>query len=231
MVLGTYNERENLLKLLPVIETILETNRIDGEILVVDDNSPDGTSDLVEEFARRYGNVRLLWRPRRMGHGSAFADGFIAAKGDVIVGLDTDFSHDPYDIPKFISRIQDGYDLAVASRYIKGGQYEVSSFQTLRKNVASRLGNMLIRILSRVPLHDFTTSFRAIRREVTQQIQTESSGNSFFMEFVVKAYRKGYRIVEVPIIFKDRRIGRSKLNLVAQSFSMLRGLLDLTLRR
>jgi dolichol-phosphate mannosyltransferase len=229
VVLGTYNEKENLSKLIPAIESIFERNSMSGEIVVVDDNSPDGTSDLVRNLGEKYGNVRLLWRPSKMGPGSAHAEGYRAAKGEIIVGMDTDFSHDPNEIPKFVGKIDDGFDLVLASRYIKGGEYEVNSFQTWRKKTASRLGNMLISFLARIPAHDTTTSLRAIRREVVQSVETESAGNSFFMEFVVKAYRKGYRITEIPIVFKDRVVGKSKLKLGRQSLKMLADLVRLCL--
>ena len=221
IVLGTYNERENLPKLIDAIEQVFQENQVTGEILVVDDNSPDGTSDVARELGSKYGNIRLLWRPSKMGPGSAHADGYRAAKGEIIVAMDTDFSHDPYDIPRFLRKIEDGYDLVQASRYIKGGSYEVNSFQTWRKRMASRYGNVLISFLARCPVHDFTTSYRAIRRDVVQNVQTESRGNSFFMEFVVKAYRKGYRIAELPITFRDRVVGKSKLKLGRQSIRML----------
>ncbi len=228
VVLSTYNERENLSNLVPIIESILKRNKIRAEIIVVDDNSPDGTSDLVRVLAKKYGNVRLLWRPAKMGPGSAHADGYKFAKGGIIVGMDADFSHSPYDIPRFVAKINDGYDLVVGSRYIKGGQYEVKSFQSLKKNIASRLGNVLIFLLSRVPVHDFTTALRAFRREVAQEVETESKGNSFFMEFVVKACWKGYRTTEIPIVFRDRVIGKSKLSLGRQSLRMLADLAKLS---
>jgi dolichol-phosphate mannosyltransferase len=229
VVLGTYNERENLSKLVPEIETILAQNDMKSEIVVVDDNSPDGTSDLVRELGSKYGNVRLLWRPSKMGPGSAHAEGYKAAKGEIVVGMDTDFSHDPNEIPRFIRKIREGYDIVLASRYIEGGKYEVNSFQTWRKMMASRVGNVLISFLSRIPAHDFTTSLRAIRREVIQNVKTESPGNSFFMEFVIKAYRNGFTITELPIVFKDRVVGKSKLKLGRQSLKMLGDLLKLCL--
>ena len=229
VVLGTYNERENLSNLIPIIETIFEENRIRGEIVVVDDNSPDGTSELVKQLGEKYGNIRLLWRATKMGPGSAHAEGYRFAKGEIIVGMDTDFSHDPYEIPRFIKRIADGFDVVVASRYVKGGRYEVKSFQTLKKSIASRMGNALIRTLSGVPVHDFTTALRAVRSEVIQNVETRSSGNSFFMEFIIKSYRKGYRITELPITFKDRVIGKSKLKLGRQSLIMLRELFELSI--
>jgi len=227
VVLSTYNERDNLSKLVPIIENILAHNDIKGEIVVVDDNSPDGTSDVAKELARRYGNVRLLWRPGKLGPGSAHADGYRFAKGEIIVGMDTDFSHSPYDIPRFVKEVEQGVDLVVGSRYILGGQYEVKSFQTLKKSIASRLGNILIRLFSGVPLHDFTTALRAVRQEVVQNVHTESKGNSFFMEFIIKSYREGYRLIEVPIVFRDRVSGKSKLSLGKQSFKMVFDLLKL----
>ena len=231
VVLSTYNERENLSNLVPIIESILTQNHMLGEIVVVDDNSPDGTSDVAKAFGKKYGNVRLLWRPRKMGPGLAHADGYKFANGEIIVGMDTDFSHSPYDIPRFVAKIEEGYDLVVGSRYIRGGQYEVKSFQTLKKSIASRLGNVLIRILSGVPLHDFTGALRAIRREVVQNVNTASKGNSFFMEFIIKAHTEGYALTEIPITFRDRVAGSSKLSLGNQSFQMIFDLLKLTRSR
>jgi dolichol-phosphate mannosyltransferase len=153
------------------------------------------------------------------------------AAGDIIVGMDTDFSHSPYDIPRFVTKIREGFDVVVASRYMHGGQYQINSLQTLRKSVASRLGNILIHILSGVPVHDFTTALRAIKREVVYNVETESKGNSFFMEFIIKAYREGYRMTEVPIVFRDRITGKSKLSLGRQSLRMILDLLKLTRNR
>jgi dolichol-phosphate mannosyltransferase len=145
--------------------------------------------------------------------------------------MDSDFSHSPYDIPRFVAKVKDGFDVVVGSRYVSSGGYEVKSFQTLKKSVASRLGNILIRLLSGVPVHDFTTALRAIRREVVQKVRTDSRGNSFFMEFIIKSYREGYRMCEVPIVFRDRVAGRSKLSLGKQSFKMILDLLKLTRKR
>ena len=229
VVLGTYNESDNITKLIPVIESIFGDNKIDGEIVVVDDSSPDGTGDIVRRFASQYGNIKLFSRPGKLGPGSAHAEGYKHALGNVIIGMDTDFSHDPADIPRFIAKLSEGYDLVQASRYVHGGAYEVRSFQTLKKSVASRLGNILVRFITRVPAHDFTTSFRAMRRKVVEEVVTESTGNSFFMEFIVKAYRQGFRLIEMPIVFKDRLVGKSKLKLGKQSFIMLKELMQLAL--
>lgn len=228
VVLATYNEKENLSKLVPIIENILKQEKMKLEIIVVDDNSPDGTSDLAKALNRKYHNVRLLWRPKKMGPGSAHYDGYKFSKGDIVIGMDVDFSHDPHDIPKFVRKILDGYDLVASSRYIRGGSYEIKSFETWQKHIASKFGNILISFLSGVPIHDFTSSFRAIRKNVIMNVKTESKGNSFFMEFIVKAHRKGYRITEIPINFKDRIIGKSKLKLGKQSFRMLIDLIKYT---
>jgi len=227
IVVASYNELDNMTKLIPKLESIFCEEHLQGEIVVVDDNSPDGTAALVRGLSSQYGNIRLLVRPKKLGPGSAFADGYKLARGEIVIGMDTDFSHDPSDIPRFISKISEGFDIVLASRYIKGGRYEVSSLQTLKKSLASRLGNVLIRIISGVPMHDFTTSYRAIRREVISNVQVESKGNSFFMEFVVRAYRSGYNMVEIPINFKDRVTGKSKLKLGKQSLTLIKELTKL----
>jgi len=222
VILATYNEKENLAKMIPIIEDIFKKNRTPLEIVVVDDNSPDGTSNIARQMNRKYHNVRLLWRPRKMGPGSAHADGYRFARGDIVVGMDVDFSHNPNDIPRFIRKINQGYDVVENSRFIKGGGYEVKSFATWQKSVISRLGNLLISFLSGVPIHDFTCSMRAIRKEVINNVDTESKGNSYFFEFLIKAHRKGYKIAEIPIAFKDRVVGKSKLKLGMQSLKALK---------
>ena len=231
VVVASYNELDNMGRLIPKLESIFCEERLDGEILVVDDNSPDGTADLVRQLSSRYGNIRLLVRPAKLGPGSAFADGYKLARGEIVIGMDTDFSHDPSDIPRFIGKIGEGFDVVLASRYIKGGRYEVSSLQTLKKSIASRLGNVLIRIISGVPMHDFTTAYRAMRREVIRHVDVESKGNSFFMEFVIKAYRRGYRMTEIPINFSDRVTGESKLRLGKQSILLIKELARLGLSK
>jgi dolichol-phosphate mannosyltransferase len=229
VVLGTYNEAENIMKLIPLIQRVFQAERLDGEIVVVDDSSPDGTGEVVRRFESDYDNVRLFSRSAKLGHGSAIAEGYRQASGDVIFSMDTDFSHDPADIPRFIAKMNEGFDFVQASRYVRGGSYQVKSFETWKKNVASRLGNVLARVLTGVPLHDFTTSYRAVRREVVEKVVTESAGNSFFLEFAVKAHRNGFKLTEIPIVFKDRVSGKSKLKLGKQSSSMLKELLKLTL--
>jgi dolichol-phosphate mannosyltransferase len=228
VVLVTYNEKENLSKLVPIIENIFRESDLKGEIIVVDDSSPDGTADMARSLNKKFHNVRLLLRPKKMGPGSASADGYKICRGEIVIGMDVDFSHDPHDIPKFIKKIDEGYDVVVSSRYVRGGRYEVKSFQTWKKSMASWGGNILIRFLSHVPIHDFTGSFRAIHRDVIRNVRTESRGNSFFMEFLVKAHRKGYRITEVPIIFRDRVVGTSKLKLGKQSANTLTDLVKYT---
>jgi dolichol-phosphate mannosyltransferase len=227
IVLGTYNEAQNIARLIPALEEIFRMQKIGGEIIVVDDNSPDGTGDIVRRFREQYGNIKLFTRPKKLGPGSAQAEGYRHAAGDIIIGMDTDFSHDPFDIPRFIAKVNEGFDLVLASRYIPGGSYEVKSFQTLKKSLASRVGNILVRAISRVPVHDFTTSYRAMRRTVVDGVVAASPGNAFFMEFIVRAYRSGFTVTEIPIVFKDRVAGRSKLGLGRQSVTMLKELLKL----
>lgn len=227
IVLGTYNEADNISKLIPILEDILQKEKINGEIVVVDDSSPDGTGNIVQELGAKYGNVKLFSRPGKMGPGSAHAEGYRYATGEIVIGMDTDFSHDPNDIPRFLAKINEGYDLVLASRYIHGGSYEVKSFETWKKSMASRMGNILARIVLRVPAHDFTTSYRAMNRKVINEVVTQTPGNSFFLEFIVEAHRKGFTVAEIPIIFKDRVSGKSKLKLGKQSFVMLKELFKL----
>ena len=128
IILGTYNEKENLANLVPRIENTLKKNNLKGEIVVVDDTSPDGTWKVARQLNRKYHNIRLLLRPRKMGPGSAHADGYRFSRGDIVVGMDVD-SHAPEDIVRFVKKINEGYDLVISSRFIKGGKYEVKSFK------------------------------------------------------------------------------------------------------
>jgi len=230
IILGTYNEKENLANLVPRIENTLKKNNLKGEIVVVDDTSPDGTWKVARQLNRKYHNIRLLLRPRKMGPGSAHADGYRFSRGDIVVGMDVD-SHAPEDIVRFVKKINEGYDLVISSRFIKGGKYEVKSFKTFRKKTFSVLGNLLINTLSGIRIHDFTNSLRAIRREVINNVKTESRTNSFFIEFIIKASRKGYKITEIPIVFKDRVSGKSKLDVEKQSFLTLRDLFKFLLSK
>lgn len=210
-VLPTYNERENIVKLIEKIENISRKNNIKPEIIVIDDNSPDGTADEVRKLNRKYNNIRLFVRERKLGIASAHILGYKKAKGDIIITMDADLSHNPATIPQFISKINEGYDIVIGSRHIDGSYYERKTMNIKIKYFLSKFGNILSTLISHVPVHDFTNGYRAFKKKVADDIDIESKGNSFLMEFVVKAHRKGYKITEIPVTFFDRKAGKSKI--------------------
>jgi dolichol-phosphate mannosyltransferase len=210
VVIPTYNESQNIDAL---ISTLLEAGP-EIEILIVDDNSPDGTAARVEAVAASNPRVRLLKRPGKMGLGSAYIDGFklaLAEGADLIIQMDADFSHDPNYIAGFLEAIED-YDLVVGSRYVKGVNVVNWPMQRL---LLSYYANMYSRIITGVPVHDVTSGFKCFRRKVLEQIDLDSiisDGYCFQIEMTFRSWRKGFRITEIPIVFIDRHSGTSKMS-------------------
>jgi len=208
IVIPTYNERENIERLLPEIFKIF-----DGNVIVVDDNSPDGTADAVDGLSGEF-PVTLIRRREKKGIGSAYIAGFRKALdqgADVIMEMDADFSHMPKEIPNFIREMKN-YDLVLGSRYIKGGRIENWNF--IRRMI-SKGGNYIARIFLGLDIRDITTGYRAYRREVLEGIDLagiKSDGYAFQAEMLFRARERGFRIKEVPITFRDRAHGKSKLS-------------------
>ncbi|MEK9166122.1 MAG: polyprenol monophosphomannose synthase [Patescibacteria group bacterium] len=209
----TYNERENIKLLIPKIFALGIPNL---NMAVVDDASPDGTREAVQEFQPHY-PVELFIKPRKEGLGKAYAFAFkkILASShppDIIIQMDADLSHDPAAIPEFLSRIQ-SCDLALGSRYTEGGKIE--NWDSARRLV-SRIGNLYARAVLGVPLSDMTSGYKCWRREVLEALDADSFssiGYNFQIETTCRAYRQGYRVCEIPITFTERKIGTSKFNL------------------
>lgn len=209
LVLPTYNEAENLEKLVMAVDGIFKKNSWAGEILIVDDNSPDGTGKIADRLQKGY-PVVPVHREKKEGLGKAYAEGISRAKGGLILMMDADFSHDPEDIPRIVKMIEEGHDMAIGSRYCSGGTVVGKPFY---KIVISKVANRLSNLLLGLPFYDTTDSFRVCRKEIFEDMTFESGGNAFLTEITIKAYRKGYKICECPIRFVERRSGRSKLSL------------------
>ncbi len=210
VIIPTYNEAGNILKL---IKKIFSLN-VSVDILVIDDNSPDGTGQLVKKCLSKYkSHLHLMNREKKMGLGTAYLSGYkfaIENKYDYIIGMDADFSHDPYDIPRFIEKMAD-CDLVVGSRYIDG--IRILNWP-LHRFLLSTAANLYYRTLSGVPLTDQTTAYKCIRREALESIDLKhfyAKGYSFLFELNYKIWRKGFKIEEIPIIFSERKIGKTKL--------------------
>lgn len=210
VVIPTYNERENIG---PLLQRILDMPRF--RILVVDDNSPDGTAEIVMGMAQADPRVGLLSRPGKLGLGTAYIAGFrraLAEGASYIYEMDADFSHDPRYLPDLLEATETRYDLTVGSRYVHGGG--TADWGAGRKFI-SRGGNIYARLILGLPVMDATGGFRCYRRRVLEMLDLNairSNGYSFQIEMVYRTLQAGFQVGEVPIIFPDRRVGRSKMS-------------------
>jgi len=212
IIIPTYNERENIEELL---HQITQTDPA-AHILIVDDNSPDRTYEMVEGLIREKYPDRLflLKRAGKLGLGTAYIAGFqwaLAREYDYVFEMDADFSHDPKYLPDFLAAVQTN-DLVLGSRYVPGGG--VKNWGVLRKMI-SRGGSLYARTILGLPLRDLTGGFKCFRREVLEAIDLDgikSNGYSFQIEMTYRASRKGFRIAETPIVFEDRTAGKSKMS-------------------
>jgi dolichol-phosphate mannosyltransferase len=192
-------------------------------VLVIDDNSPDGTGRLADRLAGELDYVAVLHRERKEGLGPAYLDGFrhaLADGAELVLEMDCDFSHDPADVPRLIGAVEAGADLALGSRYVKGGG--VRNWGLLRRFVSAG-GSFYARVLLGVNVRDLTGGFKCYRRSVLETIDLDaihSKGYAFQIETTYRALRAGFRVVEVPITFVDREIGGSKMSkaIVAEGF-------------
>jgi dolichol-phosphate mannosyltransferase len=206
--LPTYNERDNLEQ---IVSALADK---DVSVLVIDDNSPDGTGELADRLAAEHGFVRVLHRERKEGLGPAYLAGFKRALDDgaeLVLEMDADFSHDPADVPRLIRSAGDA-DVVLGSRYVKGGS--ISDWGRLRRFVSAG-GSLYARLVLGVPVHDLTGGFKCIRREVLEALELDaitSRGYAFQIETTYRALRAGFRVVEVPIAFADRERGGSKMS-------------------
>ena len=210
IVIPTYNEIENIESL--VFSVFLSSP--EAHILVVDDNSPDGTAEVVEKIASGKSSLHILKRSSKNGVASAFLDGFswgINNGFDILLAMDADFSHDPKYIPLMLKEIATA-DLVIGSRNVPGGIIEDRSFV---RNILTKGGAFYCQTILKCPIRDFTSGYNMWRRTTLQKIGLESvfsRGYSFQIEMKYKAYRKQCHIVEIPIIFSDRKKGQSKMS-------------------
>jgi dolichol-phosphate mannosyltransferase len=211
IIVPTYNERAN-------IESFLRTVRGtygEASILVVDDNSPDGTGDLVDSLARSDSKISVMHRAGKLGLGTAYLEGFAwgMSRGfDRFVEMDADFSHDPKYLVDFAKALDNGADLVVGSRNIPGGKVEGWG---LGRHVISKGGSLYSRMVLGVGVHDLTTGYKAFTRhalEILELSKVQSNGYCFQIEMTYRAIQRGLKVVEVPIVFVDRREGQSKMS-------------------
>ena len=210
VIIPTYNERENLSELLRRIFA----EGLPIEVLIIDDNSPDGTGAAADALAAADPRVHVMHRPEKMGLGSAYVVGFryaIEHDYDAVFEMDADFSHNPDSLPEFLRELENA-DLVVGSRYLHG--VTVVNWP-LKRLILSYLANVYSRVITGMPIKDATGGFKCFRRQVLESLdlsRVKSDGYGFQIEINFKAWRKGFRIREIPILFVDRRAGESKMS-------------------
>jgi dolichol-phosphate mannosyltransferase len=210
IIIPTYNEIDNLRPLVTQIFSYAP----ESDILIVDDNSPDGTGKLAEEIRLENPRVNVLHRPGKHGLGTAYIAGFKYALEygyDAAFEMDADFSHDPRYLPDFLKAIEHA-DLVIGSRYVRGG--DTPNWSMLRRLISGG-GNIFARFMLGMPVYDSTAGYRCYRRRVLESIDLEmiqSQGYAFQVELAYRVAQKGFKIVETPIVFMDRRVGKSKMS-------------------
>jgi dolichol-phosphate mannosyltransferase len=211
VVVPTYNERENLTRLVPQI--LKQDSRL--EILIIDDASPDGTGELADRIADDEPRLHVLHREGKLGLGTAYIAGFrwaLQRDYDVVFEMDADFSHDPAHLPEFLEAIRE-YDLVIGSRYVHGRVTVVN--WPIPRLLLSYTANVYARLVTGLPIMDATAGFKCFRRRVLEAIQLDrvgSEGYSFQIEMSLRAWRQGFSLGEIPIVFADRDIGESKMS-------------------
>lgn len=210
IVIPTYNERENLTRLIPALFNLNIPNLA---VIIVDDNSPDETANIAQNFQEQY-QVHVIKRQRKLGLGTAYMDGFkkaLALKADVIFEMDADFSHDPVDLPRLLAALTTA-DVAIGSRRVPGGK--IISWGPYR-HLTSWVAMTLSRLILKLKTKDVTAGFRAYRRQVLETVLQQpilSNGYAFQEEILFRIEKNGFLITEVPVIFTDRTVGKSKLS-------------------
>ena len=209
----TYNELENLEPLVRTLAGVIDFDR--DRVLVIDDNSPDGTGALADRLAAEFSWVSVLHRPSKEGLGAAYLAGFpiaLATGAAYVLEMDCDFSHDPVDVPRLIEACDAGADLALGSRWVRGGG---TVNWGVTRRLISRGGSLYARLLLRAPIRDLTGGFKCFRREVLETLALDdvnTRGYGFQIELTYRTLRAGFRVVELPITFVDRRVGQSKMS-------------------
>ena len=228
IIIPTYNEKENIGKLISEINLILKKRKIIYEILVVDDSSPDGTADVVFEIVKKNKNVRLLVRTKKEGLGAAYKYAMPKAKGNIIMEMDADFSHKPIHISEFIDAFKnETVDVVIGSRKVEGGKRNDSWY----RQIYPAIGSLLFKIVG-CPAKDPTSGFRAYRKKVLNKINLTNMPDdySFQVAMIFAAKRNNAKIVEIPIVFGAREKGETKYT-NRDLFGNIKVLVDVILRR
>lgn len=211
IIIPTYNEKDNIKKLIQAIFAISP----DIRIIIVDDNSPDKTGEIVEVLKGKYKNLQIIHRTKKNGRGGACIEGFKFALAEgfkYIFEMDADFSHDPTDIPRLLNKVQDGYGMVIGSRYVKGSKIVNWG---IKRTIFSKFANIYARAILRIPIHDYTNGYRCYTKEAMASIdfdKIEAAGYIVLSEMSYQLHKKGIKIGEIPITFVNRKRGISNLS-------------------
>ena len=222
IVIPTYNERENIKPLLKQWESVVEKRQEKLEIIVVDDNSPDGTADAVREFSAEFEYLRVIKSESRKGISAAWVCGCEQSRGEYIGIMDADLCHSPSDFMQLYDKCRsENIDMVIGSRYLESSQGMRG--KSLAAILTSHIAQIIIRMLFRIALSDATHSFRIFKKDLVNQIipNIGSKGNSWLMEFSLMVVQRGYRVSEHPISYGARTFGKTKLNLGKEGFRLL----------
>jgi dolichol-phosphate mannosyltransferase len=206
-----YNEKENLSIFIDDLEAVLKEENFDFEVIIIEDNSPDGRGEIADCLAKKYGNIKVIHRKEKLGLGTAYKDGFKEAKGEIIVTIDCDLSHDPSDLPKLLEKSRNN-DIVIGSRLIKGGEIKG---RAVWRDILSYSANWFIRILTNKKIHDWTSGYRVYKRKVLETVfpLVECMKWDFQFDVLYVSLTKKFDVMEVPISFRDRGKGKSKFDI------------------
>lgn len=211
IVIPTYNEKDNIKKLIQAIFAISP----DIKIIIVDDNSPDKTGEIVSALKRKYKNLQIIHRTKKNGRGGACIEGFKSALTDgfeYIFEMDADFSHNPADIPRLLNKVQDGYDMVIGSRYVKGSK--IINWG-IKRTVFSKFANIYAKTILGIPIHDYTNGYRCYTKKAMEAMdfdKIEAAGYIVLSEMAYQLHKQGLKIGEIPITFINRKRGISNLS-------------------
>ena len=217
IVLPVYKEKENLVIFIPEIEKGFSSHSF--EIIIIDDNSQDGTKELLDSFNVQFGNIKLITRPKLMGIGSAIRDGYNAASGEYILSSDADLSFRVEDMARLFEKIKEGYDIVLGYKIkYRPLKKEYKPFLLKISYLISIVGNWTIKNLSGMRnIHNFNTNFRILRRSKWLEIKTIEDGHFFLFETIFRILKKDAKLAEIPVLFYDRKFGDSKMNFLTEA--------------
>ncbi|MFH1234467.1 MAG: glycosyltransferase, partial [Candidatus Diapherotrites archaeon] len=207
VILPTYNESENIRKLVPQLEAFFKKSKIDAEILVVDDNSPDKTWKVAQGLNKKYGNIRVVIRKQKEGVGAALKEAYDKADAKVMLSMDADLSLDINEIPLLLTEIDNGYGMVIGSRFMKGSRFEKKSPVIRIRGIISNWGNKYISLVTLTPVSDFSLNFRAMKKEVWQKFHPTDKMIFFLAEMIILAKIEGFKVNSVPATFRERSYG------------------------